>query len=202
MVFEVRYNFTGMRSHYANYYETREEALEKVEALKERHKDFKEEAKTLSKAAYRYSRGYYELKEITLVTRKTLVLYNPQPEGKTAIGDCTRRALTKILDIPYSEVKAMQTSAARGKGLGYNTVPVLEKLMKQLGFTYHTYDKPIDIYEAIATIPYKRVIINQDHETKNEGHWVAMIDKKLYDTGSQAYRMPVVGYYYKEEDQQ
>lgn len=188
MVYEVQYNYYGMRKKYGKYFETRQEALDFIEEKKRRSKEFEDNNKR-GTAVFRYLAGSVVLKSITLITRKTLVIYNPHPEKKT-MGDCSRRALTIFLDKPYEVVKSVLSANARRMGSNYNNNDALWYFMRSQGYKYtRIYNK--DIYEIIKTYNKGTYILDQ------EDHWAALKDGKVYDTGSQAYNAKVIGIWRK-----
>lgn len=188
MVYEVRYSYYNMRKKYSKFFKTREEAIGFIEEKKTKSKAFESTHKK-GGANFRYFAGNIVLQSIGLITRKTLVLYNPHPQGKT-IGDCARRALTIFLDKDYNEVKTIMTSNAKRYGENYNAEYVLNEFMKRSGYVY-THLKGMDTYEVIKKYRQGTYIIDQ------VGHWVALKDGEIYDTGSQAYETKIIGIWRK-----
>lgn len=190
MVYEVRYKYYNMKSQYASIFETREEAMEFIEYKKKRSKGF-EEHKTRNTRDYKYWASSFLITEIALITRKTLILYNPHPNG-SKMGDCARRALTLFLDKDYNEVKRIMTANARKRGGRYNSQMNLFAYMRQEGHKFIKMDKGTSVYDVIRKYPKGTFILDQ------EDHWVTLKDGKIYDTGAHAYDNNVNGIFIKK----
>lgn len=123
------------------------------------------------------------------------VPYNPNPSGRDGI-DCTVRALTKALDIPWE--KAYTMLAVNGFILNdvMNATHVFGETLKQNGFTRH-------VIPDTCPACYTEADFAADHP---EGTYVlafgdhvcTIISGNWYDSWDSGWRVPIL-YWTKEE---
>lgn len=111
----------------------------------------------------------------------SFVYYNAHPKGKR-VGDCVKRAISKVTDTDYMEVQRNLNRLKRELGAEeFNSNKVLDEFIKRNGFLIMSF--PAKVGEPrmngerfCKAYPRGRYILRM------AGHWAACVDGVIYDT--------------------
>lgn len=123
------------------------------------------------------------------------VQYNPNPMARDGI-DCTVRALTKVLDIPWEEAYTMLAV----KGFALNDMPnanhVVNAVLRENGFTRHVIpDSCPDCYTAAD---FAESHPDGTYILAFGDHVCAVDSGNIYDSWDSRSRVPM--FYWKKEE--
>lgn len=124
------------------------------------------------------------------------IYFNPNPRHKKSVGDCTVRALSKALDIPWETAYIDLVSEAYDMGDMPSSNAVMNAYLRGKGFKKHTIDDLCpDCYNIrdFADEHFRGTYI-----VGTGTHVVAVIDGKYFDSWDSGDEIPL--FYYERED--
>jgi hypothetical protein len=124
------------------------------------------------------------------------VYYNPNPRHKKSVGDCTVRALSKALAIPWETAFIDLVSEAYELGDMPSSNAVMQAYLRRRGFRKHIIDDLCPDCYSISDFANEH--FRGTYIVGTGTHVVAVVDGDYFDSWDSGDEIPL--FYYERED--
>ena len=122
--------------------------------------------------------------------------FNPNPRHKRSVGDCTVRALSKALDIPWESAYIDLVSEGYEQGDMPSSNAIVDSYLRSKGF--RKYALPNDCPDCYTFADFAGEHFKGNYVVCTGSHMACIQDGCLYDSWNSSDCTPL--YYYERED--
>lgn len=123
------------------------------------------------------------------------IYYNPNPRHKNSVGDCTIRAVSKALNIPWETAYIDLVMKGYEMGDMPSSNAVMSSYLRSKGFMKHVIDN--DCPDCYTINDFANEHFKGTYILGTGTHVVAAIDGNYYDSWNSGDEIPI--YYYVKE---